>query len=313
MNKEVFYAGGILKYIKKLFDKILFDTELNYYFLKPLVLNVKSIDFEYVLHRTMDEKKVWLYKSLGFSDNEVNKFMNLYELYGASNLETDYLNRGILYIRVSLDTEIKEENLYYSGFGVYEDNYFILHLNNSFNINITSLSLYCDLFILGYDLMLDYNINLYIVSNKRKINGISNYSLFSNFHIKLKDDLSKYFLMQYKLCYLTNLEDLLRCNLNKFSNIIMNNEDIDIEKVFKKYNVNLDNKTLIFYCNNNTFLKSISLVNNYLSSLASNSSLNIEIYGCLNSKTFDYLDKDVINKFGKCLLHTSSSNILLKE
>lgn len=313
MNKEIVYGGSFLEYIKKLFDKIFFNITLNHYFLKPLLLNVNSMHFEYVLHRTEDEKKTWLYQSLGFSYNEVNKFLSLYEIYGDYNLESDYLNKGILYLDVCLDTEIKEDNLYYDGFGVYKENYFILYLSNSFDINITTLNLYCDLSILRYDVMFDYNIDLYIVSNKYNANIISEYSLFSNFHIKLEEDLSKYFLEEYSLCYLTNVEDLLKCNLNKFSNIIMNNENINIERVFKKYNVKLDNKTLIFYCNTNTFFESILLVNNYLSYLTLNNYLNIEIYGCFNSKTFDYLDMEIINKFGRCLLHTPSSNILLKE
>lgn len=312
MSKEVFYASSILIYIKKLFDNIFFNEKLNFYFLRPLVLNVSNINFEYVLHRTENEKKVWLSQTLGFSTKEVEVFLNLYKIYGDYDIESDYLNRGILYIDVCLDTEIKEESLYYSGFGVYQDNYFILHLNNKFNINITRLSLYCDLFIFGYDLMLDYNINLYIVSNKYKINGLSNYSLFSNFHIELDEDLSSYFLKQYKLCYLTNVEDLLRCNLNKFSKIIINTEDINIGELFKKYQVSLDNKTIIFYCNYCNFSESISIVNNYLRNLTLNNFLNIEIYGCNNSKTFDYIDRGVINNFGKCLLHTPSSNILIK-
>lgn len=310
MIKEILYVGNFLKYIQRIFDKIFFDIELNHYFLKPLILNMDSLYFEYVLHRTKEEKKSWLYESLGFDANEVEKFLHLYEIYGDYNLEADYLDKGILYINVCLEKGTKEENLSYNGFGIYEENSFILYLNNN-SLNITSLSLYCDLFILGYDLILDSNIQLYIVSNKYNISVMGDYALLRNYHINLNEDLSKSFLDEYMLCYLTNAEDLLRCNLNKFSKIIMNNENINIEDLFKKYNVKLDNRTLIFYCSDNILLN-ISLVKNYLSSLTQNSFLNIEIYVYVNRKTYDYFDNDIINKFGKFSLHTPCSNILLK-
>lgn len=317
MKLQAISIDSIGMYLRMLVDKILLRLpEMEAISLRNKLLVMHNIELHYTFHRNRDDKSEWLNNDDNLFAQDKLLFLELFDMYGNYELESSIIQNGIYSMHFVLNDEDKKI-ISYKAFEMYNYNSIVCELKNNLGYNISYINFTCDIKLLNFQIygISDKNVYFSIFENRSNTKVVNSKSVLLE-NTFLCNEFKDVVFEGYGLVYLTNLEWILKNGITNFNKIIMNTEDVDIEELFKKYNVEFAHKNLIFYCNlgSGLYKSSINKVSKYISSLSYNLSLSIEIYNVLeeNGKVYT-INTNLMKKFGVCKFYTDYSNFTIKN
>lgn len=316
MKLEAISVDSLTIYLRKLIDNVVLKLpEIEDIIIRNKLLENHNIELYYDFHSNKDDKIEWLNNNNLYGQDK-ETFLNLFDFHGSYELETSIIQNGVYSVHIVLNDK-DEKIISYKAFEMHHHNSLVCKLKNKFGYNISYSNFICDIKLLNYQIygISDKNVYFSISENKFNTKVINSKSVLLE-NTFLCNEFNNIVFEGYGLVYLTNLEWLLKNRITNFNKIIINTEEINIETLFKKYNVELADKNLIFYCNldRSQYKSSIDKISKYLLSLSDNYSLSLEIYNVLeeNDKVYT-INTNIMKKFGVCKFHTDYNNFLVEN
>lgn len=317
MKLQAISIDSITIYLRKILDNVILKLpEIEDIIIRNKLLENHYIELYYDFHSNKNNKIEWLNNNDNLYTNDKLLFLNLFDFHGSYELESSIIQNGIYSMHIVLNDK-DEKTVSYKAFNMYNYNSLVCKLKNKFGYNISYLNFMCDIKLLNYEIygISDKNVYFSVLENKFNTKVINSKPVLLE-NIFLNNKFSNTIFDGYSLIYLTNLEWVLINGITNFNKIIINTEDINVEELFKKYNIELVNKNLIFYCNldRSQYKLSIDKVSKYLLSLSDNTSLSIEIFNVLeeNGKVYT-INTDIMKKFNICKFHTDYNHFVVEN
>lgn len=316
MKLQAISVNSITMYLRKVLDNVILKLpETEDIIIRNKLLETHNIELYYEFHNNKNDKIEWLNNNNLYAKDKAT-FLKLFDFYGSYELETFIIQNGIYSVHLVLNDK-DDKTISYKAFDMYNYNSLVCKLKNKFGYNISYSNFTCDIKLLNYQIydISDKNVYFSIFEDRFDTKVINSKSVLLE-NIFLSNQFSNTIFEGYGLVYLTNLEWVLINGITNFNKVVINTEDINIEALFNKYNIELDNKNLIFYCNldRSQYKSSIDKISKYLLSLSGNVSLSIEIFNVLeeNEKVYT-INTNIMKKFGVCKFHTDYNNFLVEN
>lgn len=317
MKVQAISIDSITIYLRKILDNVLLKLpDVEDIIIRNKLLENHHIELYYDFHSNKNDKTEWLNSNDNLYAKDKLLLLKLFDYHGSYELESSIIQNGIYSMHIVLNDK-DEKTVCYKAFNMYNYNSLVCKLKNNFGYNISYLNFICDVKLLNYQIygISDKNVYFSVFEDKFHTKVISSKSVLLE-NIFLRNKFSNITFEGYGLVYLTNLEWILINGITNFNKVIINTEDINIEELFKKYNIELANKNLIFYCNldRSQYKLSVDKVSKYLLCLSDNSSLSIEIFNVLeeNEKVYT-INTDIMKKFNICKFHTDYNHFIVEN